>query len=136
MVGGVAGLGGFLPPRQLGREELRIDHVDPSRSKDGVRNVLDLHDVGLDAQGLRAQVQPVHVPDDHRAAVPVGIFGQQRAHRDFGPDAGTRPFHAWVQLPAPWILVTDDRADPQQIELFRQSGVTVQVVEIPPVQAA
>ncbi len=49
---------------------------------------------------------------------------------------GNRPFHAWVRLPAPWILVTDNRADPGQVELFRQSGVTVQVVEVSPAQAA
>ena len=49
---------------------------------------------------------------------------------------GKRPFHAWVRLPAPWILVTDNRADPDQVELFRQSGVTVQVVDVAPAQAA
>ena len=40
------------------------------------------------------------------------------------------------RLPAPWILVTDDRADPEQVELFRQSGVTVQLVDMAPAQAA
>ena len=49
---------------------------------------------------------------------------------------GKRPFHAWVRLPAPWILVTDDRADPEQVELFRKSGVTVQLIDLPPAQAA
>lgn len=49
---------------------------------------------------------------------------------------GKRPFHAWVRLPAPWILVTDSLADPDQVELFRQSGVTVKVVEVSPAQAA
>lgn len=45
---------------------------------------------------------------------------------------GKRPFHAWVQLPAPWTLVTDDRADPGEVELFRAAGVTVQLVSAAP----
>ena len=49
---------------------------------------------------------------------------------------GKRPFHAWVRLPAPWVLVTDNHADPEQVELFRQSGVTVQLVDVAPAQAA
>lgn len=35
---------------------------------------------------------------------------------------GQRPFHAWVRLPRPWTLVTDDGADPHQIMLFREEG--------------
>ncbi|WP_369045834.1 DeoR/GlpR family DNA-binding transcription regulator [Sinomonas sp. P10A9] len=42
---------------------------------------------------------------------------------------GQRPFHAWVRLPLPWTLVTDDSADPHQIDLFRSSGVRVHAVE-------
>jgi DeoR/GlpR family transcriptional regulator of sugar metabolism len=49
---------------------------------------------------------------------------------------GKRPFHAWVQLPAPWILVTDDQADPEQVQLFRNAGVTVQLVDAIPARAA
>jgi DeoR/GlpR family transcriptional regulator of sugar metabolism len=49
---------------------------------------------------------------------------------------GKRPFHAWVQLPAPWILVTDDQADPDQVGLFRNAGVTVQLVDASSAPAA
>lgn len=41
---------------------------------------------------------------------------------------GHRPFHSWARIPLPWTLVTDDGADPRQLELFRRSGVEVQVV--------
>ncbi|WP_038373417.1 DeoR/GlpR family DNA-binding transcription regulator [Brachybacterium phenoliresistens] len=44
---------------------------------------------------------------------------------------GHRPFHSWARLPLPWTLVTDDGADPRQLELFRRSGVEVQVVDLP-----
>ena len=43
---------------------------------------------------------------------------------------GKRPFHAWARIPLPWTLVTDNLADEAQIELFRNSGVTVQVVDL------
>jgi DeoR/GlpR family transcriptional regulator of sugar metabolism len=43
---------------------------------------------------------------------------------------GRRPFHAWAKLPAPWTLVTDDRADPDEIAKFRAVGVTVQVAAV------
>ena len=43
---------------------------------------------------------------------------------------GQRPFHAWVRLPLPWTLVTDDAADPHQIELFQSAGTQVQVVPL------
>ena len=43
---------------------------------------------------------------------------------------GLRPFHAWARLALPWTLVTDAGADPGQVELFRSTGVTVQLVDV------
>ncbi|GAB3569141.1 DeoR/GlpR family DNA-binding transcription regulator [Arthrobacter alkaliphilus] len=43
---------------------------------------------------------------------------------------GQRPFHAWVRLPLPWTLVTDEAADPRQIDLFRNAGIHVQTVPL------
>jgi len=43
---------------------------------------------------------------------------------------GKRPFHAWARIPLPWVLVTDDDADPQQLERFRAAGVTVEAVKV------
>jgi hypothetical protein len=38
---------------------------------------------------------------------------------------GLRPFHAWAQLALPWTLVTDDDADPGQVQKFQDAGVSV-----------
>jgi hypothetical protein len=35
---------------------------------------------------------------------------------------GLRPFHPWARLALPWTLVTDDGADPDQVESFRDAG--------------
>nr|WP_251036328.1 hypothetical protein [Arthrobacter sp. ISL-28] len=35
---------------------------------------------------------------------------------------GLRPFHAWERLALPWTLVTDDGADPNQVQKFRDEG--------------
>jgi hypothetical protein len=35
---------------------------------------------------------------------------------------GLRPFHAWARLALPWTLVTDDGADPNQVQKFRDEG--------------
>jgi DeoR/GlpR family transcriptional regulator of sugar metabolism len=35
------------------------------------------------------------------------------------------PFHAWAQLPAQWILVTNSEAPREQIKPFEDAGVTV-----------
>jgi hypothetical protein len=43
---------------------------------------------------------------------------------------GLRPFHAWARLALPWTLVTDDGADPVQVQNFRDAGVGVQVAEV------
>jgi DeoR/GlpR family transcriptional regulator of sugar metabolism len=43
---------------------------------------------------------------------------------------GQRPFHAWVRLPLPWTLVTDEAADPRQIDLFHGAGIHVQTVPL------
>jgi DeoR/GlpR family transcriptional regulator of sugar metabolism len=43
---------------------------------------------------------------------------------------GKRPFHAWARIPLPWTLVTDAGADPAQVELFRGTGVEVQLVDV------
>ena len=42
---------------------------------------------------------------------------------------GKRPFHAWARIPLPWILVTDTLADVGQVQLFRDTGVTVHLVD-------
>lgn len=36
---------------------------------------------------------------------------------------GLRPFHAWARLALPWTLVTDDGADPAQVQKFRDAVV-------------
>lgn len=43
---------------------------------------------------------------------------------------GARPFHAWVQLPTPWTLVTDDAADAAEVAALRAAGVDVEVVPV------
>jgi len=43
---------------------------------------------------------------------------------------GLRPFHAWARLALPWTLVTDDGADPVQLEKFRKAGVKVEAVPV------
>lgn len=43
---------------------------------------------------------------------------------------GQRPFHAWVRLPRPWTLITDEAADPHQIDLFHNAGIHVQTVPL------
>jgi DeoR/GlpR family transcriptional regulator of sugar metabolism len=35
---------------------------------------------------------------------------------------GLRPFHPWPRLALPWTLLTDDGADPDQVERFRDAG--------------
>lgn len=35
---------------------------------------------------------------------------------------GLRPFHAWARLALPWTLVTDDGADPEQMQKFLDAG--------------
>lgn len=40
---------------------------------------------------------------------------------------GQRPFHAWARLRLPWTLITDDCADPAELDRFTQAGVTVEV---------
>lgn len=42
---------------------------------------------------------------------------------------GLRPFHAWARLALPWTLVTDDGADPKQVQKFRDAGVQVELAE-------
>lgn len=42
---------------------------------------------------------------------------------------GLQPFHAWARLALPWTLVTDDGADPGQVEKFIDAGVEVEVGE-------
>lgn len=43
---------------------------------------------------------------------------------------GLRPFHAWARLALPWTLVTDDGADPGQLQKFRDAGVEVAVAAV------
>jgi DeoR/GlpR family transcriptional regulator of sugar metabolism len=43
---------------------------------------------------------------------------------------GLRPFHAWARLALPWTLVTDDGADPGQVQKFRDAGVQVEVAAV------
>jgi DeoR/GlpR family transcriptional regulator of sugar metabolism len=43
---------------------------------------------------------------------------------------GLRPFHAWARLALPWTLVTDDGADPAQVQKFRDAGVAVEVAAV------
>lgn len=38
---------------------------------------------------------------------------------------GQSPFHAWAVMPPRWTLVTDEAADPVELELFRANGVEV-----------
>ncbi|MCW2130906.1 DeoR/GlpR family DNA-binding transcription regulator [Arthrobacter sp. VKM Ac-2550] len=45
---------------------------------------------------------------------------------------GQRPFHAWVRLPGPWTLVTDDGASAIEVEKFRNAGAVVEVVATSP----
>jgi hypothetical protein len=89
VVGRVAGLGGLLAPRQVGRKQLRVDHVDPAGLEHGVAYRLHLDDVGFHAQRLGTELQPVDVADDHRAAVAVGILVEKGAHGHLGADAGS-----------------------------------------------
>ncbi|HUR02923.1 MAG TPA: DeoR/GlpR family DNA-binding transcription regulator [Nonomuraea sp.] len=42
---------------------------------------------------------------------------------------GRRPFHAWVQLPRPWTLVTDASAPEDALAPFSAEGVEVVVVD-------
>ncbi|GAA0323509.1 DeoR/GlpR family DNA-binding transcription regulator [Kineococcus aurantiacus] len=46
-----------------------------------------------------------------------------------GAKVGARPFHAWVQLPLPWTLVTDATAPTEHVEALRHRGVEVVVVD-------
>lgn len=41
-----------------------------------------------------------------------------------------RPFHAWAVMPRRWTLVTDDAADPDVVQQFRDCGVDVEVVAV------
>jgi DeoR/GlpR family transcriptional regulator of sugar metabolism len=43
---------------------------------------------------------------------------------------GLRPFHAWARLALPWTLVTDDGADPEQVQKFQDAGVAVEVTHV------
>lgn len=43
---------------------------------------------------------------------------------------GLRPFHAWARLALPWTLVTEDGADPEQVQKFREAGVVVEVATV------
>jgi DeoR/GlpR family transcriptional regulator of sugar metabolism len=43
---------------------------------------------------------------------------------------GLRPFHAWARLALPRTLVTDDGADPGQVQKFRDGGVGVEVAAV------
>jgi hypothetical protein len=38
--------------------------------------------------------------------------------------------HAWARLALPWTLVTDDGADPEQVQKFRDVGVHVEVAAV------
>ncbi|HET7397854.1 MAG TPA: DeoR/GlpR family DNA-binding transcription regulator [Intrasporangium sp.] len=40
---------------------------------------------------------------------------------------GQSPFHAWAVMPARWTLVTDESADPEELDRFRGNGVEVVV---------
>lgn len=42
-----------------------------------------------------------------------------------GEKLGQAPFHAWAVMPARWTLVTDDSADAEAVERFRENGVEV-----------
>lgn len=41
---------------------------------------------------------------------------------------GQHPFHAWVDLPLPWTLVTTQDAPADQIQRMREQGITVEVL--------
>ncbi|MDQ0770212.1 hypothetical protein QF031_002961 [Pseudarthrobacter defluvii] len=41
-----------------------------------------------------------------------------------------RPFHPWARLALPWTLVTDDGADPAQVQKFRDAGAQVEVAAV------
>ncbi|MEV1243394.1 DeoR/GlpR family DNA-binding transcription regulator [Nonomuraea sp. NPDC049750] len=43
---------------------------------------------------------------------------------------GCGPFHAWVRLPRPWTLVTDDTASEDALAPFSREGVEVVVVDV------
>lgn len=38
---------------------------------------------------------------------------------------GQSPFHAWAVMPSRWTLVTDEAANPVEVERFRAHGVEV-----------
>lgn len=40
---------------------------------------------------------------------------------------GQGPFHSWVRLPEPWVLVTDAGISSVQLEPFKRAGVKVVV---------
>ncbi len=44
---------------------------------------------------------------------------------------GQGPFHCWVRLPEPWVLVTDAGVSSAQLEPFKRAGVKVVVVDLP-----
>ncbi|TDE02219.1 DeoR/GlpR family DNA-binding transcription regulator [Jiangella asiatica] len=46
-----------------------------------------------------------------------------------GTKLGQRPFHAWARMPASWTLVTDEGAEPAEVQRFRSAGVDVIVVD-------
>ncbi|WP_084469579.1 DeoR/GlpR family DNA-binding transcription regulator [Jiangella gansuensis] len=46
-----------------------------------------------------------------------------------GSKLGQRPFHAWARMPPTWTLVTDDGADPAEVDRFRSAGIEVVVVD-------
>ena len=54
-----------------------------------------------------------------------------RAERTYvlahGEKLGQSPFHAWALMPARWTLVTDESAEPEQLDRFRGNGIEVVV---------
>ncbi|WP_223858889.1 hypothetical protein [Pseudarthrobacter sulfonivorans] len=49
-----------------------------------------------------------------------------------GNCSSLRPFTAWACFGAPLDLVTDDGADPEQVQKFRDAGVEVEVAATAP----
>lgn len=47
-----------------------------------------------------------------------------------GSKLGKRPFHAWAKLPGQWTLVTDEGADPAEVDKFRAAGVAVELAPL------
>jgi DeoR/GlpR family transcriptional regulator of sugar metabolism len=47
-----------------------------------------------------------------------------------GAKLGQAPFHAWALMPPKWTLVTDESADPAQIDAFDAAGVTTIVLPV------